>query len=126
MFNKYKEESKGEILSILLDQTEYYECIDQAFKFHIFDPSNPIYIYYLMEGIRRNCYLFPNIWTKNFITHRHFDTQKYVNENKKILSEDHIFVKFPLEILGIAKNEAQKIKAKFYWKTGDEGPKFIT
>ncbi len=122
-FKKFKEEAKPEILKILLNDFKYYDCIEQAFKFHIFDPDNRIYIYYLMEGIRRNCYLNRGLWKKMFITNRYYDTLNVDGERRKRAMKDHLFVKFNFDVLQMDTSMAAKIKADFYWQ---EAPKFTT
>jgi hypothetical protein len=116
LFNQLKEEAKPEILKNLLYSFEYPSCIEKAFKFHIIEPDNTVYIWYLMESIRRNCYLNNKLWNEMFITDRYYDKDKF-----KI--KDHLFKNPNYEILCVNDDEAKDIKAKFYW---EDKPRFTT
>lgn len=122
-FLNFKEESKPEILKLLLYNFNYYTCIEKAFRFHIFDPDNITYIYYLMEAIRRNCYLNSTLWKEYFITNRYYDTLRVDGSRTKRKIDDNLFAKFNFNIIPIDVREAKYIKAKFYWK---DKPKFTT
>jgi len=123
-FKQFKEEAKLEILKCLLYNLDYSNCIEKAFKYHIFNPENPVYAYYVMGGIRRKCYFNVSMWRKNFITDRYYKTLKTKKGSRyKERLEQHIFEKIPADILCLSERDAQNIKAKFYW----EGtPKFKT
>lgn len=123
-FFSLKEEAKIEILKCLLNEFRYYDCMEEAFKFHIFDPENVTYIYYLLESIRRNCYLDDKLWEKNFITNRYYNEKSYDGQRDKVKMEDDIFVKFDLDVMALAPQEAKHIRAKFYWQ--DTTKKFAT
>ena len=122
-FNKLKDEAKPEILKHLLNSFDYTDCIEKAFKFHIFQPDNNIYVYYILEGIRRKCYLNSRLWSENFITSRYYDTVRVNKILKKTNMKDHLFSKLNLTILSVDKDEAENIKAKSYW---EGSPRFIT
>lgn len=122
-FHRLKKECKPEILKALMNDFEYSKCIEEAFKFHVFDPDNEAYVYYLMEAIRRYCYLNDERWTENFITNKYYINIEGDFDDPKPKMQSHFFERFELEILGIAPKEGSKIKARFYWK--DE-PKFTT
>ncbi|MCO6498853.1 MAG: M48 family metallopeptidase [Vicingus serpentipes] len=123
-FHLFKEQSKPEILKSLLYDFRYNECIETAFKFHLHDPDNSTYIYYLMEAIRRKCYLDVEQWGKLFYTENYY--MKYPTSSNDIKKEKinyHLFKKFDSEIMGFGPEDINKIKAKFYWK---ELPRFET
>lgn len=122
-FFQMKEEVKPEVLKALLDEFYYNECIEKSFRFHLFDPDNLDYIYYLMEAIRREAYLDVNIWTENFITNKYYDSVSVNGVKHKEKMKDHLFKKFDLTIIPIDPAEGMKLKAKFYWK---ETPRFTT
>ncbi|MEI6122505.1 MAG: M48 family metallopeptidase [Bacteroidota bacterium] len=114
-FNKYKEEAKPEILRCLLDNYQYYACIENAFKFHIFDPNNSVYIHYLVDAIRRKCYMDINLWKENFITNRYYDTLLVNNIMTKKKMQRNLFESFNTQILPMSAQDAQNVKAKYYW-----------
>jgi hypothetical protein len=114
----FVEESKYEVLNYFLESLNYFACIERAFLFHIFDPENSVYYYYLLEGIRRYCYFESTSWTKNFITDNYYVNVNIDGHKKKNPMESHLFEKFDLEILPIDPSDAMKIKTKNYWREG--------
>ncbi|MBL4657823.1 MAG: M48 family metallopeptidase [Flavobacteriales bacterium] len=122
-FHEFREEAKPEILKHLLNNFYYAKCVEMAFFFHIYDPDNTTYIYYLMEGIRRSCYLNNNLWSENFITYRYYDnyTDDFGRQKRKM--EEHLFEEFDFDVIPISPVNAAKIIAEFYWQ-GD--PRFKT
>ncbi|HEX8515541.1 MAG TPA: M48 family metallopeptidase [Bacteroidia bacterium] len=123
LFTTFKEAAKPEILKYYLDGISYNACIDNAFRFHLYDPDNSVYVYYLMEAIRRKCYLAPDKWNKLFITDNYYDSISVDNHRHKEKMTDHLFKKFDFTILKIPPSEAVKVKARFYWR---DLPKFTT
>lgn len=124
IFFALREEAKPEILRSLLNSFSYFRCIETAFKFHIYDPENEVYIYYLLESIRRYCYLDDSTWAKNFITNRYYEDRTSPDQHNKVEIKSDIFEKFDLDIMALAPLEAKHIKAKFYWQ--DKPVKFQT
>lgn len=122
-FQRFTRAAKPEILKHLLDNFAYSLCIEKAFTYHIYDENNPVYIYYLMEAIRRYCYLNTDNWREKFIVNNYYEIVQSKEGKKKVKMKDHLFKKFPLDILRIKKETARYITARFYWK--DE-PKFTT
>ncbi len=122
LFHQLKEQSKPEILKHLLYDFNYNTCIERAFKFHMFKPNDPTYLYYLMESIRRLCYLDVELWQKNFITHRYYDTIMVTGHRMKREREDHLFVTFDEQLLNIDSVDRKLLMANFYW----EKPKFVS
>lgn len=113
-FKAFSQQAKPEILRHLLNSSSgIHKCIEVAFKFHIYDPENSIYIYYLMEAIRRNAHLDNAFWAENFIINRY-------NKKPEI---KHLFTKIPVEILGLRSDKIRDIVTKSYWK---ESLKFRT
>ena len=47
------------------------------------DPENVYYVYYLMESIRRMCYLNSYRWNDKFILNRHYKFDEESGERKK-------------------------------------------
>lgn len=117
-FFGFKSQANMQILKCLMEDVEYDKCIESAFCFHLKDPDNILYIQYLLESIRRICYLQPDIWSSNFIIDRYYDTVRYDGILKKKKITDHIFTKFNYNVLPISPAEADTMKGKFYW-TGD-------
>ncbi len=122
-FFKLKELSKYEILKSHIDNMEYNSCIEKSFRFHLFDPENPEYAYYIMEGIRRMSFISDDFWDKNFITWNYYDSVIVEGLPKKLPMKSNLFEKFDFNILPMDIRDAAKIKAKFYWK---DQPRFRT
>lgn len=124
-FNELKNKAKPLILkSLLIKPVDggYDECIERAFAFHLLDPLNSTYIFYLMEAIRRQCYVSNNHWNQNFITYHYLDTTTIGNVRKKIPVKNHLLEKFDTRFIALNPVELNNIKARFYW----EDPPFVT
>lgn len=122
IFEKLKEEARAETLKFLLSGSNYQSCLEKAFRFHLFEPSNPTYVYYVMEAIRRSCYLDVTLWNKKFLAHNYFDVIQKGEGRRKVKIENSFFDKFRPGILSMDSTSYEKIIAKFYW----ESPKFTT
>lgn len=122
-FNQMREYAKAEILYHKVNNFKLASCIESAFHFHLLDPDNPIYVYYLLESIRRQCYKNAFMWSKNFITTRYYESYIVKGKRHKKRVKRHLFEKMDLNILPVSPKELSKIKARFYW-TGE--PKFRT
>lgn len=124
-FNQLKNQAKPLILEALLINPVdggFDECIERAFAFHLLDPLNSTYIFYLMEAIRRQCYVYNNNWNQNFITYRYLDTTTVENVRKKIPLKYNLLEKFDTRFIALNPVELNNIKARFYW----DDPPFIT
>src|SRR4029078_8568339 len=78
---RFRKEAQREVLNDLISSFQYFKCIERAFRYHLFDPDNPDYIYYLVEATRRYCYLDPELWGKNFITNQ-YQNALIVNDSR--------------------------------------------
>lgn len=123
LFYKMREQAKPEILRAYFSNFEYEECIEQAFKFHLFDPDNIYYINYILESIRRICYLDKSVGDKYFITNRYFEDYDYGGGIRKKPVQTHLFSSFNFNILHMDVRVASQINAKFYWR---DTPRFTT
>lgn len=124
-FNTLKNQAKPLILETLLTNPVdggFDECIERAFAFHLLEPNNSTYIFYLMEAIRRKCYVFNHRWEQKFITHRYLDTTTIENVRKKIDVKNHLFEKFDARFIALNPTEFSKIKVMDYWKN----PPFVS
>ena len=80
------------------------------------EPDNETYIYYLMESIRKICYLSNKTWDQNFITNRYYDTIRVEGVKRKHKVKRGLFESVDFNLLPISQEEAKYIKAKFYWQ----------
>lgn len=123
LFEKLRAEARAEVLKYLLAGFNYQNCLEKAFRFHLFEPNNPTYVYYAMEAIRRSCYLDVTLWNKKFLAHNYFDVvQTKSGGLKKVKIEGNFFDRFRPGILSLDSSSYKRIMAKFYW----ESPKFTT
>jgi len=120
-FKKLQKEAKTEIAKHLLHDFKYTKCIETAFRFHLEEPQNTDYHYFLMEGIRRAGLLDNSHWNKKFITHQYYAV--IGDKEKKVKIGKHLFEDFFYDILLISKPKFQNLPTKSYW---EEEPKFIT
>ncbi|TXF91709.1 M48 family metalloprotease [Neolewinella aurantiaca] len=123
VFEKLREEARAEVLKYLLAGFNYQSCLEKAFRFHLFEPNNPTYVYYAMEAIRRSCYLDVTMWNKKFLAHNYFDVvETKSGGHKKVKIEGNFFDRFRPGILSMDSNSYSQVMAKFYW----DSPKFTT
>lgn len=121
-FQKLRKQARAEVLKYLLASFNYQTCLEKAFRFHLFEPNNPTYVYYAMEAIRRACYLDVTMWNKKFLADKYHDIIEVRGGQKKRLIEGNFFDQFRPAILTLDSNSYNTIPAKFYW----ESPKFTT
>lgn len=122
-FKEIKEESRYEILNYLLFNYDYQTCLEKAFRFHIYDPNNSTFVYYLMESIRRLCYFDDDQWSKEFIVDKYFEFAKGLGVGDKHRIRGGFFDEFRYHLLELNESEYEDVVAKFYW---EEEPKFAT
>ncbi|MEM1218612.1 MAG: M48 family metallopeptidase, partial [Bacteroidota bacterium] len=117
LFQKNSYRARKEILKYLLQDFEYYQCIEQAFTFHLYQPTNPEYVYYLLEAIRRNCYLNPDLWSQRFIANRYYEiAPRRQGGIQKIKRVTDFLDTFDRTMLALPEKALDEIKASFYWK----------
>lgn len=121
-FKQLRKEARVEVLKYLLSGFRYRACLEKAFRYHLFEPNNPTYIYYAMEAIRRAAYLDVTLWNKKFLADGYYDVVQVGQGKKKVSIEGHFFDEFRPAILTLDSNSFNKIPAKFYWND----PKFTT
>lgn len=112
-----------ELLRVLLQGQDYEECIRKAFNAHIKEPNDPLFVWYLMEAMRRMCYLDEDRWDKLFIMDEFYATVADDITRGGVKSSKHMFIAFDPVVICMDTRQMQRIQAKFYWK---EGLKFRT
>ena len=121
-FARFREDCKSEILAVLLDDMNYRRCIGLAFTYHLLEPEESAYMWYLMEALRRMCYLNSDRWDEFFIKGNYTDQVRTAGDDDE-LAQAHLFTSFDMDVMGMDPALLPKIKAKFYWQ---EEAKFIT
>lgn len=122
-FHQFKQEARVEVLTTLMQEFRYEDCIEAGFRFHLFDPNNKVFVYYLMEAIRRKCYLIPESWSKNFITSNYYEPVPKNHNGSKTRLKTHLFEGFDLELMAMTPREISTLEGRFYWQGT---PKFAT
>jgi len=115
VFWKLKLEAIPEILESMMQGFNYERAKVLAFKYHLFYPDEEVYIYYLMESVRRQCYYNPEKKANYFITDEYYEklSDKFDNKTKVKRS---LFEKFDPQILSMSSAEYRRITARFYWE----------
>lgn len=125
-FRQFQKIAREEVLKQELENFRYSSCIEKGFKFHLLDPGNIVYQEYILEGIRRSCYLNPDLWNENFVTHRYFEAN-VKRKNRKSLKPKYTKSLFESDdsfFLVISPEEHEKVKVRAYWEA--ENPIFKT
>ncbi|MEO0731620.1 MAG: M48 family metallopeptidase [Bacteroidota bacterium] len=123
-FKKLRKAAKFETLKYLMANYNYDACLATAFRYHIFNPSDPTFVYYTMESIRRKCYLDATKWSKPFLVDGYHDVTERKGKPYKEPIRGHFFSRFRPLLLGLSEDgDLTRVPAKFYWQ-GD--PKFKT
>ncbi len=92
-FLNLQKKAKVESLENLLSSFSYDRCIESAFKQHLLEPNNGDYAYYMVEAIRRKCYLDPSLWATNFITSNYYTPVEPGVKGAKVEMAEHLFDK---------------------------------
>lgn len=80
-----------EVLNLLKEQQDYRACVERAMTYYLFEPSNEAYVYYILEGIRRELFLHPKEADLPFITDN-YDSDYYPLQQKGVLANLRILV----------------------------------
>tara|TARA_B100001245_G_scaffold135285_1_gene100382 strand:- start:8409 stop:10418 length:2010 start_codon:yes stop_codon:yes gene_type:complete len=123
LFRKLKNEARVQSLKNMMDDFRYTDGVEKAFKYHLLDPNNKTYIYYLLESIRKKCYMNSSIWSENFIAYRYHTTREVNDLKVKDEVTDHLFSSFNQDMLLLRDDEVEGMKTMFYW---EEDPRFTT
>ena len=67
VFQKLRHMARLETLNLLLEGHEYQACIERAFRFHLLEPEENNYLYFLSEALRRFLYILPEKEHKGFL-----------------------------------------------------------
>lgn len=78
-----QEKARKEVLYLHIKNNEYDECIKRAFEYYIQSPDDDLYIYYLLEGIRRKLYVNKSVSDEGFLTE---GFEAYFNKGEGILN----------------------------------------
>lgn len=123
LFKQLQRTAYVEILNELNSNFNYFACAEFAFRLHLNDPQNKDYIYYLIESIRKQCYLDQSRWNKNFLTYPFYDEVED-KWRKKTERKAHIFEHNKnSDILFFSEDEIKNLPTNFYF-IGE--PKFKT
>jgi Zn-dependent protease with chaperone function len=90
-FTELQQDARVETLELLLHQFKYSQCVERAFAYYLFEPTNDTYIYYLCEAIRRDMVFKPYFKDRGFLTDEYrniFKKKHGVLHNLRVLIRD--------------------------------------
>jgi hypothetical protein len=67
LFAYLQKQARLESIGLIFSTHNYEECLERAFRFHLFDPTEQTYVYYIAESIRRLCLLDFTLRKKGFL-----------------------------------------------------------
>ncbi|MGB0432358.1 MAG: hypothetical protein ACPGLV_17925, partial [Bacteroidia bacterium] len=91
-FTKFHRMAQYEALHLLLVDCEYQKCIDKAFRFYLTDDTNPTFIYYLLEALRRQMYVQPSFGKAKFLSSiylNYIKESETIFQNLQLLAQDY-------------------------------------
>ncbi|MBL7920891.1 MAG: M48 family metallopeptidase [Bacteroidia bacterium] len=66
-FATLQKQARLESIGLIFGEHNYAECLERAFRFHLFEPNESTYHYYITESIRRLCLLDYTLRKKGFL-----------------------------------------------------------
>ncbi len=114
-FLELQKQARVAALEAQMTNISYHECTEAAFRFHLLDPDNEAYVYYLMESIRRLAYFKPKWWKVNFFTSG-YNRGKTAGGFENQPLEDSFFARFDPELLALSVSEMRQMPGRFYWE----------
>ncbi|HEX2618332.1 MAG TPA: M48 family metallopeptidase, partial [Flavobacteriales bacterium] len=66
-FMKVRRMARLEALNVLMESHQYYACIERGFRYHLSEPAEQSYLYFLAEALRRYLYVMPDMGIKGFL-----------------------------------------------------------
>lgn len=76
LFAYLQRQARMESIGLIFNSHNYTECLERAFRFHLFDPGEITYSYYIAESIRRICLMDFTLRKKGFLAENLFTTFK--------------------------------------------------
>ncbi len=70
LFAALQKEARLESIGLLFSTHDYKECLERSFMFHLYDPDEITYQYYVAECIRRICLFDYTLKKKGFLTEK--------------------------------------------------------
>lgn len=100
-FKALQKQARLESVNLVFNEHNYTECLERAFRYHLFEPNELTYSYFVAECIRRLCLMDYTLRKKGFLTDKTISSS--FNNGQGILRDLHFLV--PNE------EEYKKIKA---------------
>ena len=122
-FKKLQRDCRYETLRLRHDRYSTRQLIEAAFRFHIMEPNDPTFIYYLMEGLRMDAFTDSVRWQEGFMIGPYFEKEVNPGTGYKPRYNKSLFETFELEIMQMSPQDIRKVQARFYW---EGAPKFVT
>ena len=68
LFKTLQKQAKWETINKLFEDHNYKECLERSFVYHLYEPNDITFLYYITECIRRECLLDYKLKKKGFLT----------------------------------------------------------
>lgn len=83
-FIEVRSMARMESLQLLLEGHDYNACLERAFRYHLFEPASKVYVYFIIESLRRLLYVIPDYGNDGFLRNNYHD---YLAQTESILSD---------------------------------------
>lgn len=70
LFTALQKQARLECLNLMFDNTQYEECLERAFLFYLYQPSDLDFTYFIAECTRRLCLMNYRLKPKGFLAER--------------------------------------------------------
>ena len=70
LFYAVQEQARKECIALMFNDNNYQECLERTFIYHLYNPNELTYQYYIAESVRRICLLDYTLRKKGFLTER--------------------------------------------------------
>lgn len=112
LFFAVQKQARLESISLVFANQNYSECLERAFRFHLLNPEEVTYIWYISESIRRLCLMDVSLRKKGFLTEK--NQSDVFKDNKGILHDLHYLLPNEEEYKKIRATELLTTGKKFF------------
>ncbi len=120
-FFALQKQARLESIALIFSEHNYAECLERSFRFHLFEPNELTYVYYITESIRRLCLLDYTLRKKGFLAEKLTATsfkegQGILHDLKILIPNEEQFKKIKAaELNGTGSIPFETYKEAFYY-----------
>jgi hypothetical protein len=124
LFLTLQKQAKLESINLLFNENHYEECLERAFRFHLFAPNELSYMYYVAECIRRVCLMDYTLRKKGFLAEKlvnngFLEGQGILKDLKYVIPNVDLYAKITAkELLNASQPSFNTYKEAFYYFQG--------